>query len=213
MVALQGTLEGHPLASALRDTRSASVGPAPPPLSRQVLPSGLGSPGLRVGRFAREDQGAPRKEKKDPWRNFPTKEGWPVARGVCVEAGFRRSIIFKHFILFAKETVWGSHCVRQMSPECVWIRVMLPLPTDLEPRLTASPSSPSEHPWGLLGSKNMILTSPDGALKMPPGNRPNSHQQVKVCDAHTMKYYLAVKKEAGTGSCQATDETQTHYAE
>lgn len=59
VMALQGQWEGHPLAPALGDTRSACAGSAS--LSRQVLPSGLGSLGLRVGRFAREDQGAPTK--------------------------------------------------------------------------------------------------------------------------------------------------------
>lgn len=54
--------EGWPRGPTLRVT--CSVG------SRQVLPSGLGSLELQVGRSAREDQGAPRKENKDSERMF-----------------------------------------------------------------------------------------------------------------------------------------------
>lgn len=60
-----------------------------PPQSRQVLPSGLDSLVLQVGQFAREDQEAPRKEKRDTWKNFSTRRV-AVARGLCVagrEAG------------------------------------------------------------------------------------------------------------------------------
>lgn len=56
-------------------------------LVKTVLPSGLGSLELRVGQSAQEDQGAPRKEKKDTWEKFPTEEGWPVSREVYVGAG------------------------------------------------------------------------------------------------------------------------------
>lgn len=201
-----GKARGSPIGSRSQEhTRCPCGVRTTPSPSRHVLPSGLGSPGLQVGQFGREDQGAPRKEKKDPWKNLPTKEGWPVARGACAEAGLWRSIIFKHFILFAKETVWGSHYGRQMSVECVWIRAVPPLhsPPSQSHASQPLPPLPPSPPWGLLGSKNTDLISPDGDLKTPAGKGPNIHQQVNVCDARTMKYYLAAKNEASPGSCQA----------
>lgn len=41
-----------------------------------------------MGRSAQEDQGAPRKGKRDSWENFKTEEGWPVSREVYVEADY-----------------------------------------------------------------------------------------------------------------------------
>lgn len=80
-----------------RHTHRTSVG-SRSPLSECELPSGLGSLELQVGRFAREDQGDPRKEKKDSRKNLLTKEGWPVTRGVYIEAG----------TLFCKENNVGT---------------------------------------------------------------------------------------------------------
>lgn len=57
-------------------------------LVKTVLPSRLGSLELRVGRSAQEDQGAPRKGKRDLWENFMTEDGWPVSREVYVEADY-----------------------------------------------------------------------------------------------------------------------------
>lgn len=57
-------------------------------LVKTVLPSRLGSPELRVGRSAQEDQGAPRKGKRDLRENFMTEDGWPVSREVYVEADY-----------------------------------------------------------------------------------------------------------------------------
>ena len=56
------------------DTRIPPAGSASP-LSRQELPSGLGSPELQVGRFVQEDPGAPREEKKDSRKNFLIESG------------------------------------------------------------------------------------------------------------------------------------------
>lgn len=54
----------------------------------QVLPSGLGSLELQVGRFAPEDQGDPRKEEKqDSRKNFLAEGERPATRGVYVGAG------------------------------------------------------------------------------------------------------------------------------
>lgn len=57
-------------------------------LVKTVLPSRLGSLELRVGRSAQEDQGAPRKGKRDPWENVTTEEGWPISREVYVESDY-----------------------------------------------------------------------------------------------------------------------------
>lgn len=41
-----------------------------------------------MGRSAQEDQGAPRKGKRDPWENVTTEEGWPISREVYVESDY-----------------------------------------------------------------------------------------------------------------------------
>ena len=73
-------------------------------LVKTVLPSRLGSLELRVGRSAQEDQGAPRKGKRDSWENFTTEEGWPVSREVYVEADYFQTFHqqLEHFF-FCKE--------------------------------------------------------------------------------------------------------------
>lgn len=74
-----------------------------------------------MGRSAQEDQGAPRKGKRDSWENFTTGEGWPVSREVYVEADYFQTFHqqLEHFFFFAKKITRRSQSVRQLSSECV----------------------------------------------------------------------------------------------
>lgn len=76
-----------------------------------------------MGRSAQEDQGAPRKGKRDSWENFTTEEGWPVSREVYVEADyfqtFHQLLGTLFFFFFAKKITRRSHSVRQVSSEYV----------------------------------------------------------------------------------------------
>lgn len=59
-----------------------------------------------MGRSAQEDQGAPRKGKRDSWENFTTEEGWPVSREVYVEADYFQTfhqLLGTLFFFFCKE--------------------------------------------------------------------------------------------------------------
>lgn len=96
-----------------------------------------------MGQFAQEDQEAPRKERKDTWKNCPTEEGslspegcmWRLA---CRDKLFSNlsPVIEAHF--FAKKITWGTQNAKHISTKCDWVEAEVGFG---EPRSIPSPPS------------------------------------------------------------------------
>lgn len=192
------TDEGQPWGPVLRDTRRASAGSAPA-LSRQCYLLAWDPWSSGWANLPRKTRGPLGKKRKTRGRSFQLRRG-----GLSPEK-YMWGLVYRDWsfpnissgagtLLFAEE-IWRPHSVRQISTECVWIKV-----GGGDPRATLiSLSLPVRlHPGGSLGSKKISLTFPDSDLKMSPGSNPNVHQQLNIWHIHTMEYYAAVTKEPST---------------
>lgn len=178
--------EGQPWGPALRDTRRASAGSAPA-LSRQCYLLAWDPWSSGWANLPRKTRGPLGKKRKTRGRSFQLRRG-----GLSPEKYMWR-LVYRDWsfpnissgagrLLFAEE-IWRPHSVRQISTECVWIKV-----GGGDPRATLiSLSLPVRlHPGGSLDSKKINLTFPDSDSKISPGSNPNVHQWLNIWHIHTM---------------------------